>query len=117
MTLLEQELGRRLTTKQVSNFLGLDEDSVRKHYQALGGIRPTGPNGRILFFEKNIVDALRRTYAFEDQEARTNPLDGQSPEGRDDPAKTLPDQSRSAQMGSGAARRRLVEDRHGIFPG
>lgn len=117
LDVLQHELGHRLTTKEVAEYLGLDEDSVRKHYQALGGVRPTGPTGRILFFEKLIVEALRRcSNAVEDQEARTDSLEGQSPEGSPDKTEALRHQGGSPGVGGAAARKRLGEDRHGIFP-
>lgn len=115
--LLDRELGRRLTTKETAAYLGLDEDSVRKHYQALGGIRPTGPRGRILFFEKLIVKAMRRSYALESQEAREDTVDGQSAERRPDQAEAVRDQDSGSDLGSRTAKGKLVRDTHGIFPG
>jgi hypothetical protein len=79
--ILNHELGRRLSTKEVADYMGLDEDTVRKYYEDIGGIRPMGPKSRILFFEKNIVSALRRDgYAIERNEERTNSMDGASSE-------------------------------------
>ena len=55
---LEEHLGHRIPTKELARWLDLDVDAVRRHYEAFGGIRPI-PGGRILFFERNVVDALR----------------------------------------------------------
>jgi hypothetical protein len=115
--ILRQELGQRLSTKEVGEFLGIDDDTVRKHYKKLGGIRPTGPKGRILFFEQNVVDALRRNYALEDQEGWANSLEGKDPEARGDTYSHLQHKSGSSGMGDRAKKGRLVEDKHSLFPG
>ena len=39
MSLIEEELGRVLSTKEFSEILGADEKTIRKYYQRLGGIR------------------------------------------------------------------------------
>jgi hypothetical protein len=36
---INQELGRCLSTKEVAAFLKLDEKTVRRHYRSLGGMR------------------------------------------------------------------------------
>ena len=53
--LLKNELGSPLKPKEVAEYLGLDEDTVRKYYRALGGIRL---GSRYLFFERRICDAI-----------------------------------------------------------
>ena len=55
---LEEHLGRRIRTADLARWLGLDVASVRRNYTAFGGVRPI-PGGKILFFERNVVDALR----------------------------------------------------------
>lgn len=56
MDILRSELGRPMTTKQVAEFLILDEKTVRKYYRELGGIR-LGRHYR--FFEKEICNAIQ----------------------------------------------------------
>jgi hypothetical protein len=114
--ILSHELGRRVSTKEVADYLGLDEDTVRKYYEDIGGIRPMGPKSRILFFEKNIVSALRReAYAFEHKEERTNSLERQSPEGRTNQTETFQDAKGGTGLGSRRKKKGLVSDRHGIL--
>jgi hypothetical protein len=55
MSVLEKELGKALTPKEVATYLGIDEATVRKYYLKLGGIRV---GSRYLFFERRIVDAV-----------------------------------------------------------
>jgi hypothetical protein len=117
--MLNKELGRRLSTREVAEYLELDEDTVRKYYEQIGGIRPTGPKGRILFFEKNIVNALSRSdYAFKDNEERTNSIQGQSSEEQGNQDETIQNRKGGQKLGSRATENGLVgEDRHGIFSG
>ena len=107
MKLLEEYLGRALSTKQVANYLNIKEKTVREHFQELGGIRL----GRhFKFFERRIIDALekREEIYSASQEERSAEREGISdPEG-------------SESMGSQdekAERRRLERgnDRHGLF--
>ena len=113
--ILSQELGQKLSTKEVGSFLGFDEDTVRKHYRKLGGVRPTGPKGRILFFEMNVVDALRRNYALEDTEGWSSTLEREDSEGREDQAKAVRYEGGSTCLGNRTKKGGLVEDRHDIF--
>ncbi|MFO8111370.1 MAG: helix-turn-helix domain-containing protein [Desulfosalsimonadaceae bacterium] len=115
--ILQNELGCRLKTEEVAEFLGLDEDTVRKYYREIGGIRPTGPKGRILFFEKNIVSALSRrgTYGFKDMEERTIPMEREDPEGRVDQTKIFRDEKGGTGLGSERKKNGLDTDRHGLF--
>jgi len=88
--------------------VGLEEDTVRKHYESIGEICPTGPTGRILFFENNIVGALRRnTHAFEDKQEWSNSLEGQNSEGRKGETETLQHQEASPKVGSRRKKKRL----------
>ncbi|MFO7861799.1 MAG: hypothetical protein R6U41_11310 [Desulfosalsimonas sp.] len=96
--------------------MGLDEDTVRKYYKQIGGIRPTGPKGRILFFEKNVVSALRREfYAIEDNQEWADSVQGQSSEGRDDQTEAIQNKQGGQGLGSRRTQGRLVKDRHGII--
>jgi len=113
--LLDKELGRKLSAKELAEYFCLDEDIIRKHFQSFGGIRPTGPNGRILFFENLVISAMRRQYALEDNEARPHPLDGSCTEGRGDTTAAVRHESRGPKVGGRRAGCRLVEDRHGVL--
>ena len=114
---LEEQLGRRIPTKELAEWLGLDVDAVRRHYQAFGGIRPI-PKGKILFFERNVVDALRGSkHGIEDNEGRSCPLEGAGPEDGPDQAETLQYQGGGLGMGGAGTRCRLGgDDRHGLLP-
>ena len=117
MTYIEKELGRCLTADDLSRIFGIDKDSIRRHYKAFGGIRPTGPSGRILFFERNVVDALRSAHALEDPEKWPSQMERKSSEERDHPAKTVRHQGGSLGVGSRGEEKGLEQgDRHGLFP-
>jgi len=53
--MLKQELGKRLRTKEVAQYLGLNEKTVRLYYQKLGGMRV---GRRYMFFERRLIDAI-----------------------------------------------------------
>jgi transcription initiation factor TFIIIB Brf1 subunit/transcription initiation factor TFIIB len=58
MNELKDSLGKRLTSQEVADYLGVDVETVRRYYQYLGGIRL----GRlILFFENLMIDAIKET--------------------------------------------------------
>lgn len=113
---LEEQLGRRIPTKELATWLDLDVDSIRRHYQSFGGIRPIA-GGKILFFERNVVDALRGAqHAIENSERRTYPVEGAGPEAGPDQAKTLRQQGRSLGMGGNRKKGGLGgDDRHGLL--
>ena len=113
---LEEQLGRRIPTQELSDWLQLDVDSVRRHYQAFGGIRPV-PGGKILFFERNVADALRGvSHAVKDHERRAYPMERQSPEEWTDQAEDMQHQGRGSGMGGAGKKNGLGDhDRHGLF--
>ena len=115
-TTLKEGLGRRLSSKEVAAFLGLDEDTVRKYYREIGGIRPTGPKGRILFFEQNIKRALlwREEHAFEHNEAWTNSVERAGSEERSNQTETVQNQKGGTGVGGRGAEKGLVRDRHNL---
>jgi len=116
--ILNAELGKRISTKEVAEFLGLDEDTVRKYYREYGGVRPTGPKGQILFFEKNILSALRREpHGLQSREEWTNPVERENQEKREGEAEALRQQEGSPGLGSRNKKQGLVNDRHCIFDG
>jgi hypothetical protein len=66
MELLRTNLGKRLNSKEVAEYLCLDIETVRRHYKTLGGIRL---GRRILFFENLIVEAIREVcHAVQEEE-------------------------------------------------
>ena len=107
MKLLEQNLGRVLSVKQVSKYLNINEKTVREHYQELGGIRL----GRhFKFFERRIIDAVekRQEICGADQEERSAEREG------------ISDTEGSESVGSKDEKnvRRRVErqdDKHGLL--
>lgn len=52
---MEEELGKKLTVQELAEFLGVNEKTVRKHSQELGGIRL---GRKFIFFERKVIDAL-----------------------------------------------------------
>ena len=106
MKLLEQNLGRVLSTKQVAKYLNIKEKTVRTHYQELGGIRL----GRhFKFFERRIIDAVekRQEIYSADQEERAAERKGVLEVGR---CKGMGEQNAKN------VRRRLErQDKHGLF--
>lgn len=54
------DLGPRVSVSQLAASLGIGVNSVYAHAQELGGVRI---GRRWVFFENNVLDALRRTYA------------------------------------------------------
>ena len=56
MSSIEEELGKVLSTKELSEILGADEKTIRKYYQRLGGIRI---GSHYKFFEKEVINAIQ----------------------------------------------------------
>ena len=106
MSLIEEELGRVLSTKELSEILGADEKTIRKYYQRLGGIR-IGRHYK--FFEKEVVNAVQTW----NEVYRTNK------EEQTEERKGVSDEERSSRLGSqneAKARKRVErEDKHGLF--
>ena len=114
---LEEHLGRRIRTADLARWLGLDVASIRRNYTAFGGIRPV-PGGKILFFERNVVDALRGgQHGIENTEERAYPMAGAGPETGPDQTEDLQHAGGSPGMGGERTRKRLGgDDRHCLFP-
>jgi len=99
MHCLEQNLGKRLSTKEVAEFLKLDTETVRRHYEDLGGIRL---GSRILFFENLIVEEIRRkSHAVQEKEEEQNRVDSRGDASRQEILQGLQNQERGFIMGSG----------------
>ena len=104
--MLEKELGKKMGTKEVAQYLGLDEKTVRSYYRKLGGMRL---GRRYVFFEKEIINAIQKRTKMESPGAERRDTDRENIQhekggnclGSQDEAKT---------------RERLArEDRHGLF--
>ena len=106
MSSIEEELGRVLSTKELSEILGADEKTIRKYYQRLGGIR-IGRHYK--FFEKEVINAIQTW----NEIYRTNK------EEQTEKRKGVSDEERSSRLGSqneAKARKRVErEDKHGLF--
>ena len=99
-------LGQVLSAKQIAEYTGLDVKTVRKYYRTLGGIRV---GARILFFEKEFIDAIQT----QSQVVCTGPERG--PE----TGKGISHEEGSGGLGSRNAAKTLErvvrEDRHNLY--
>jgi hypothetical protein len=106
LKIINQVLGQCLSTREVAQFLNLDEKTVRLHYRSLGGMRL---GRRFVFFERRLIDAIQ---------ARSE-MGSPSAQGRAEEGEGIPDEDRGDQLGvqdAKKARKRLErEDRHGLF--
>jgi hypothetical protein len=106
MKVIQENLGQPLSAKAVAKYLALDVKTVRKYYRELGGIRL---GSRILFFEKELINAIQTRIK----------LDRPSAEEWAETGESVPDEERGNGVGSQNAektRKRLEkEDRHGLF--
>ena len=73
MNALTEKLGKRLTTQEVAEYLGVDAETVRRYYHSLGGIRL----GRlILFFENLVIQEIRgNSHALQEEEKEQGGVD------------------------------------------
>lgn len=106
MKSIEQELGKRLTTNEVAEFLGIDKKTVRANYDKLGGMRL----GRLyLFFERSIINAIQKE----------TQMDSPSAEGWEEEGESVSDEETGFDVGSqneAKTRQRVEqEDRHNLF--
>ena len=103
---LEKSLGKALTAKQLAEFLGVNEKTIRENYRQFGGIK-IGRHYR--FFTKEVANALekRQEICGADQEERSAEREG------------LSDAEGCESVGSKDeknVRRRLERhDKHGLF--
>ncbi len=52
---MEKELGNRMTSEELAEFLGVNVKTVRQYYKKFGGIRL---GSRYIFFERRIINAI-----------------------------------------------------------
>ena len=106
MTLIEKELGRTLSTKELSEILGADAKTIRKYYQELGGIRI---GSHYKFFEKEVINAIQTR----------NKLYWTSKEEWESDRESIQEKRGCEELGSQdaiAVRRRMAQkDKHGLL--
>lgn len=95
MDALESELGRRLSTVEVAQRIGVSESTVRRYASKFGGVR-IGQR-KIIFFERKLIDAISKLQ----QEQRQFSVDGPSGNQRKAEAQTVCQQAGGSKMGSG----------------
>ena len=104
---LEKILGKAISVKELAEYLGISEKTVRDNYKQLGGCR-IGRHYR--FFTKEVANAL---------EKRQEQIRGASQEERSAEREGIPDAERGKGMGGSAKKnvRRRVErdDKHNLF--
>jgi hypothetical protein len=97
MNVLTEKLGKRLTSKEVADYLGVDVETVRRYYQHLGGIRL----GRlILFFENLMIDAIKETrHAIQEKEKEQGAVDSRCDAGGEEVLQDIRHESQSDSLG------------------
>ena len=105
---LEKTLGEALTAKELAEYLGVNETSIRKNYRQYGGIR-VGRHYR--FFSKEVISAIQKQT---EKQVHSTGEKGKNKEGE-----SFSDTEGSKKMGIGNAqnvRRRMERhDRHGLL--
>jgi hypothetical protein len=109
MSDLEEILGEAITAKELAEYLGVNETSIRKNFQQYGGIR-VGRHYR--FFTKEVINAI--------QKQTEEQVHSSGSAGRETGRKSLPDTQGCKKMGSRNEKnvgRRLERgnDRHGLL--
>ena len=104
--MIKQELGKVLSTKELSEILDADEKTIRKYNQELGGIR-IGRHYK--FFEKEVINAIQTR----------NKLYWTSKEEWESDRESIQEKRGCEELGSQdayAMRRRLAQkDKHGLL--
>ncbi len=112
----DQELGKPFRAGDIADWLGVDIDFVRKYYRELGGVRlGNSRRGRLLFFEKHVIEAIRRM-----KNAQQNNETGQGDvaclgnERRQEETEGFQHKKESARLGGRAKKRGVVADKYGL---
>ena len=106
---LKKSLGKAISVKDLANYLGIKEKSVRLYYKELGGVKL---GRQIKFFEKEVINAI--------QKQTEEQVHSSGSSGRETGRKSLPDTQGCKKMGSRNEKnvgRRLERgnDRHGLL--
>ena len=102
---MEKELGKKMTSKELADYLGVNVKTVRQYYKALGGIRL---GSRYVFFEKGVVYAVSKEWKMESP----------SEEGRKEEREDVQHEERSSGLGkqnASVGRRMGGDDSHGLL--
>ena len=103
---LEKSLGKALTTKELAEYLGVNEKTIRENYRQFGGVK-IGRHYR--FFTKEVTNALEKR----------EEICGASQEEWETERESISDPERSKKMGIGNAqdvgRGMERDDRHGLL--
>jgi DNA-binding transcriptional ArsR family regulator len=115
MNTLRENLGRKVSIKELAEYLGLDIETVRRHYIALGGIRL---GRRILFFENLIIEAIREAcHAIQEEEKEESGVGSRGDARGEEVLQGLWNESRSPELGSGNKKKALrnLDDPFGLL--
>lgn len=113
MEIIRQELGKRLTVKEVACLFGVDARFVRQHYAELGGMRL---GDRIyIFFEKEVINAIQR------QNKRENAVGRAGEDQRSENQTSMLDKKGGCRVGNKGTRKSTEQgfesDPHGLLTG
>jgi hypothetical protein len=104
--IIETDLGKRLSPKELSALIGLNYSTIRKYYQKFGGIKI---GNRYVFFERKVVDAIQTAVEVNRPNAEGGPANTES----------IRDEEGRQRVGNETEeetnKRLMKEDRHGIF--
>jgi hypothetical protein len=115
MNALREKLGRKVSIKELAEYLGLDIETVRRHYRSLGGIRL---GRRILFFENLIVEAIREVcHAIQEEEKEKSGMGWRGDAPGETVLQDIPGKIGSFKLGIGNQKRtdRKVNDPYGVL--
>jgi len=115
MNCLKENLGRRISVKELAEYLGLDTETVRRHYVSLGGIRL---GRRILFFENLIVETIKEEcHALQEEEKEQNRVGGRSDAPGEEVLQGVRDQIRGPGLGVGNKKKACprINDPYGLL--
>lgn len=94
---IARSFGQEVQSSDVADFFQVAESTVLRHYARYGGVKI---GRRILFFEKLIDEAIRRTYAIQAGQE----MDGSDSDRRAEGPETVRHQGRSKGVGDRAKR-------------